>query len=277
MLNRETVRTYALAPMKFFRDMHGHRELLGNFVRWDLMSKYKGTFMGFFWSVINPLVMLVLYTFIFSVILKVKFGVDGSTTNFALYLFCGMVPWLATSDSISRATELIMTHQNLVKKTVFPLEILPCYLVVSSVVTECIGLGILLIAVLVMLKQISIYVLFLPLLLLLQSLFVLGLTFFFASICVFFRDVIHFVSVMLTAWLLLTPIFYPETLFPERLRFLVWFNPMAVLVSMFREAVLEGTMPALWKLGLFSAWAVVVFCAGLFFFKKTKWEFADVI
>lgn len=261
----------------FLHEMVSHRELLGSFVGRDLTSKYKGTFLGFFWNVINPLVMLVLYTFIFSVILKVKFGAAGTTGNFALYLLCGMVPWLAFSEAIGKATGIIMTHHNLVKKTVFPLEILPCYTVISGVVTECIGLGILLVAATVASNGLKVSVAFLPVLIVLQVLFTLGLAFFFSSFCVFFRDVMHFVTVMLTIWMFLTPIMYPETLYPEKVRFLVWINPMAVLVSMFRNTVLDGTIPAAWKWGLFSVWALVMFCAGLFFFRKTKWEFADVI
>jgi len=263
--------------ISFFGELVSHRDLLANFVGRDLTSKYKGTFMGFFWNVINPLVMLALYTFIFSVVLKVKFGTEATTSNFALYLFCGMVPWLAFSESVGKTTGIILTHANLVKKTVFPLEILPCYATLSSVVTELIGLAILLVAALAMAGTLSLHVVIIPLLIVLQVLFSLGLGMFLASVTVFFRDVQHFVGVMLTVWMFLTPIMYPETLLPERVRFLVWLNPMALLVSMFRNVVLEGTMPASWKLGLFAVWALAVFYGGLFFFRKTKWEFADVI
>ena len=261
----------------FLREMYVHRELLGNFASRDLTSRYRETFIGFFWNVIKPLVMLAVYTFLFSVLFKVKFGTTGTTGNFALYLFCGMVPWIAFSDSVDRAAGIIMNHANLVKKTVFPLEILPCYPVMSNIVTECIGLGILLVAAFIVAQHLTVHLLFLPLLLLLQVLFTLGLAFFFASFCVFFRDVMHVVSVMMTVWMFMTPIMYPETLIPERLRFLVWINPMALLVSMFRNVVLEGTIPALWKLGLFAAWALLLCWAGIFFFRKTKWEFADVL
>jgi len=257
--------------------MFSHRELLGNFVTRDLTSRYRETFIGFFWNVIKPLVMLAVYTFLFSVIFKVKFGTTGTTGSFALYLFCGMVPWIAFADSVDRASGIIMTHTNLVKKTVFPLEILPFYPVVSNVVTECIGLGILLVAVLVSFRHFTVHLLFLPLLLLLQVLFTLGFAFFLASFCVFFRDVMHVVSVMMTVWMFMTPIMYPETLIPERMRFAVWINPMALLVSMFRNVVLEGTTPAVWKLVLFSVWALLLCGAGIFFFRKTKWEFADVL
>ena len=261
----------------FFRDMYSHRDLLANFVGRDLTSKYKGTFIGLFWNVINPLVMLALYTFIFSVIFKVKFGTSGSTGNFALYLFCGMVPWIAFSESVSKGTAIIMAHQNLVKKTVLPLEILPTYGVLSAAITECVSLTILLIAVAVVLKQISVFLLFLPVLLLLQIFFALGLALFVASISVFIRDMEHLVGLGLIVWMFMTPIMYPETMIPERVRFLVWINPMALLISMFRSVVLEGAMPELWKLCAFTGWAVVVFFVGLAYFRNTKWEFADVI
>jgi ABC-type polysaccharide/polyol phosphate export permease len=233
--------------------------------------------MGLFWNVLNPLAMLVLYTFVFSVILKVKFGEDATTGNFALYLFCGMVPWLAFSDAVDRSTRLIMRHQNLVKKTVFPLEILPCYTTVSSLVTECVSLAILMVAVILMLGKISMHLVLLPVLLVLQTFFALGFALFFSSICVFFRDIMHFVGLMLLAWMFATPIMYPESLYPDRLRFLVWGNPMALLVGMFRDVVLNGTTPPLWEMGLFFFWTAVVFYLGLFFFDKTKSEFADVI
>lgn len=277
MERENVIGKYTPASRSFFLDLYSHRGLLGSFVGRDLTSKYRGTFMGLFWNVINPLVMLALYTFIFSVIFKAKWGTEDSTGMYALYLFSGMVPWLAFSESVSRSTGIIMNHENLVKRTVFPLEILPSYIVVSGLVTELFSLGILLVAAFVMLKGLSLYLVFLPLLLVLQILFSLGFAFFFASICVFFRDVIHLVGLALMAWFFMTPIIYSETYIPENLRFLVWANPMALLVSMFRSVVLEGTMPAFWKLALFSAWAVVTFWGGLFFFKKTKWEFADVI
>lgn len=263
--------------VSFFREMYVHRELLSNFVVRDLASKYKETFMGFFWNVIGPLITLILYTFVFSVIFKVKFGDRDTTGNFAIYLFCGMVPWLAFHEAVGKCVGIIINHTNLVKKTVFPLEVLPCYAIISSAVTELFGVGILLLATAVMLKTINATAVGVPLLMIMQGVFALGLGMFFAAMTVFFRDVMHFVPVMMTTWMFLTPIMYPETMIPERFRFLLWLNPMALHVGMFRDVVLEGTVPPITDFLAFSGYAIASFVVGLYFFRKTKWEFADVI
>jgi lipopolysaccharide transport system permease protein len=261
----------------FITDMIRSRELLFELVRRDLTSKYRDTIIGFFWNVINPLVMLAVYTFVFSVIFKVKFGARNVPGNFAIYLFCGLVPWNAFAEAFSRCTGVIITHSDLVKKTVLPLESLPCYTVISSVVTELIGVGILLVAATIALRTVSPYLVLIPLLMILQAFFSLGLGMFFASFTVFFRDVRYFVNVLLTVWFFMTPILYPISMMPEKIRVLGFINPMTLLVTMFRDVVLEGRIPELWMLGAFAGCAFVFFLGGLYFFRRTKAEFADVI
>ena len=253
------------------------RELLFALVHRDLMGKYRETFIGFFWNVINPLVMLAVYTFIFSVVFEAKFGDSGVPSNFALYLFCGLVPWTAFAEGLNKSAGVIISHTDMVKRAMLPLEVLPSYAVLSNVVTELIGLGILLAATIIIVRDLSVFVLIVPLLIVAQAFLTLGLGMLFASLTVFFRDMEHVVGVALTVLFFLTPILYPVAMMPEKIRFVIWLNPMALIVTMFRDAILENRMPNLWMLGVFSLWAFVLFAGGLYFFKKTKGEFADVI
>jgi lipopolysaccharide transport system permease protein len=263
--------------LAFIREISESRELLRELIRRDLTSKYKGTYMGFVWSVINPLVMLGIYTFVFSYLFKVRFRPDAGGGHFVLYLFCGLVPWLAFSDAVNRCAGIILENSVLVKKSVFPLEILPLHVVLSGVFTELIGLGILLFATVVTTRALSPFIIIIPLLMILQIFFALGLGMLFGSLTVFFRDIRYIVALMLPMWMFLTPIMYPETLIPERARILIWMNPMALLVGMFRNAILDGTMPEPAKVGVLVGMVAVVFYGGLLFFRKTKSEFADVV
>ena len=141
-----------------------NKNLLKEFINRDLHSRYAGSVMGIFWSIIHPIITLLIYTFLFSVILKVKLGDQTGMTNFALYLFCGMCPWLAFQDAVQRSTSSIVDNSNLIKNIVFPAKILPLYLSCSSLITGLINLIILTIAILIILKFISPYIIFLPLL-----------------------------------------------------------------------------------------------------------------
>lgn len=187
--------------------LYRHRALIINFVKRDLLVRYKGSVMGIFWSVAHPFIMLLLYTLVFSGILRVQVGPAEGTRIFALYLFCGMLPWNAFQDGMSRSTEVIFQHANLIKRTIFPSEILPAYIVLSCLVNELIGLTILLGAALLTAHGLGLSVLLLPVILLLQVAFTLGLAWIVAAINVFLRDVGQLLGMILTLWLFLTPSF----------------------------------------------------------------------
>lgn len=254
-----------------------HYELIRMMVNRDVSARYRGSFMGMGWAVLQPLMMLLLYTFVFSLVLKVKFGVHSSPYTFALYLFCGMLPWLAISDAIGRATTVVGDHTNLVKKVVFPLEVLPTIPVVSALVSQLIGTGVFMVGMIALDKPLHWTIALLPLLVLPQLLFSMGIAWLVASIGVFIRDLGQAIGLMLTTWMFLTPIFYPADAIPDRFQWVLALNPLAVLVHLYRDIFLEGRLPdALTYLGLL-AFAGLIFGLGFMWFEKTKRSFADVL
>ncbi|MBM3267169.1 MAG: ABC transporter permease [Candidatus Sericytochromatia bacterium] len=254
-----------------------HRELIGMMVRRDLAQRYRATLMGLLWSLLHPLLTLLLYTYVFSVVLKVKFGADASTASFALYLFCGMLPWLAFSEGLNRSAGVVVENVNLVKKVIFPLEILPLNLALAAVVTQAVGMAILLPAI--MLRGITPTWLWLlvPLLILPQLLWTVGLGWWVSSLGVYVRDVGQAIGLVLMAWMFLTPIYYPESMIPAEYRWLGLLNPMAVLIGAHRDLLLDGRLPAIWPLLGQTAAGAFVFLLGFAWFAKTKKGFADVI
>ena len=255
-----------------------HRtELVATLVKRDIHARYKGSAMGLFWSVIHPLVMLFVFTFVFSVILKIKVGPNEGTHSFALYLLCGMLPWNAFQEGLNRSTGVILENAGLIKRTVFPCEVLPIYLVLSGVVNELIGLSILFLALLVTGHPFSPLLVLLPAVLLLQFMFTLGLSWMLAGINVFIRDVGQMLGLILTLWVFLTPIYYPPSLLPEGLRFLVVLNPMAGLVDAYRALILRGQVPNPNALIVLVLSSILAFTIGFAMFKKMQRAFADVI
>lgn len=254
-----------------------YRELLKEFVVRDLQGRYVGSTMGLFWSVINPIVMLMVYTFIFSGILKVKLGAEPGFTNFALYLFCGMLPWTAFQETVQRSTTCIVDNGNLIKKLVFPAKILPLYIACSSLITEMISVVIFLAAIGIILKFISPYFLLLPVILFFQILFALGLSYFLATVNVFFRDTSPLISVVMTLWMFMTPIFYPASMVPERFQNIYMLNPMAHLVNIYRDIFLQGQMFDAGNFIYFGASALGVYLIGYALFTRYHRKFVDLL
>lgn len=254
-----------------------HAGLIRSFVKRDLQARYRGSTIGLFWSVIHPLIMLVLYTFVFSAILRVRVGAEEGTTNFALYLFCGMLPWNAFAEALNRSGGVVLEHANLIKRTLFPAVILPVNLVISGMINELIGLAILFAALLLRGHHFSLLVLLLPMILLLQVTFTVGLAWIVAGTTVFIRDLGQIMGVALTLWLFLTPIFYPPALVPEGWRILLSVNPMYAVVEAYRSLILLGRLPAWPTLAVLAGCAITAFVVGHLVFSRMQPAFADVI
>ncbi len=261
----------------FLRKLWVQRGLIRNFVARDLKARYIGSFMGFFWSVIHPIVLLVSYTFVFSVIFGQRPLPDSGTTSFPLFLFCSILPWLFFQDTLQRSSTVVIDNANLVTKTLFPSEILPVTMLLSGLVNHLIGFGILLVILLFTLGKVSLYILLVPVYFLVLMLFTLGISWFVSSLNVFVRDVSQVLSVILTFWFWFTPIFYAPERFPRNLHFLVKWNPLAHVVTGYRDCLLRMQMPDLGSLSLLAAASFLVFALGGLFFRKTKREFVDVL
>ncbi len=261
----------------FVGKIYVQRGLIRNFVVRDLRARYVGSFMGFFWSVIHPIVLLLSYTFVFSMIFGIRPLPNTGTTSFPLFLFCSILPWLFFQDTLQRSSTVLIDNANLVTKTLFPTEILPLTVMLAGLVNHLIGFAILLVIVLFTLGKISIYILLVPVYFLFLMLFTLGFAWLVSSLNVFIRDVSQVLSVILTFWFWFTPIFYTPDRFPPRLLFIVRWNPLAHVVIGYRDCILRMRSPDLGILALLALSSVAVFAAGGLFFRHIKREFVDVL
>lgn len=258
-------------------DLVKSRDLIAMMVNRDLVGKYRGSMLGLIWPILNPVGHLLLYTFVFSIILKVKFGQDSSTANFAIYLMTGLTAWLAFTESLTRASTAILEVPNLVKRVVFPLEILPLVIVTSSAITACVSFLIVMVGASFYTGCLHATVVYFPLVLLSQLLFTGGLCWLSASVGVFMQDLRHFMSLGLSVWMYATPIVYPASAFPASLKFLGWINPMAGIIGDYRRIIIEGTPPD-WSIYIYyTVVGLALWVAGYYFFSKTKMSFADVM
>jgi len=271
---RRAIPKFFLAPVRVIAE---NRRLIRSMARRDILARYRGSFGDVFWTVLNPLLLMATYFFVFGVVLRARFGADRSSTGFALYFLAGMLPWLAFSEPAGRAPHVVLEHRNFVKKLIFPLETLPVNQVVAGLVTEVFAAGVFLAALLILRGSVPATVAWLPVLLIPQLLFTLGICWFLAGLGVFVRDLGQIMGFLLTLWFFITPICYPESGLPANALFILRKNPMFVLVRGYRAILLEGHAPEF--LPMLKLWmvAVVVFLVGHAWFYKLRKSFADVI
>jgi lipopolysaccharide transport system permease protein len=258
-------------------ELPARSELILSLARRELVGRYKGSVLGIIWAFLTPIVMIAIFTFIFAGIFGARFERAGSQWGYALYLFCGLLPWNMFQETLQQSANTIVAHANLVKRVVFPLETLPMAAALSSLGHQMFGTVALLIAAIVIQRQLHWTILLLPLLVLPQLLLTLGAAWLIASLGVFLRDIAQGVSLLLMAWMYLTPIIYPESLVPDRLRKFVDLNPFAALVRNYRRILLEGAGIDWMGLAYFTGWALVIFIFGYWWFARTRKNFADVI
>ncbi|MBA7638970.1 Teichoic acid translocation permease protein TagG [subsurface metagenome] len=259
------------------RGLYTHRWLLWNFLIRDLRGRYAGSTIGLFWYIIDPLLRLIIYTFVFSILFKVKLGNEPGTVSFVAYLFCGLLPWIAFEQALQRSATAITDNSNLVRKVVFPSEILPTYLVFSNFIHQTIALILFLGILFIIQNPPGIHALSLPIVFLLQIIFTLGLAWFLSSLNIFFRDTPHVLRAILMIWFFATPIVYPSSIVPGKLKFLIKLNPMSHLVDIYRALLLENHLPNLKGSLFFLLVALASFVLGYLVFKKTKQVFGDLL
>ena len=259
----------------FLRKTILQRHLIWNFMIRDLRGRYVGSFMGFFWSLVHPLVLLVSYTFVFTIVFRVKPDLKG-IDNFAVFLFCGILPWLYFQDTVMRSCTSVVDNANLIRKTLFPSEILPISLLLSNLVNHLVGFLILFV-VLCYFNTIGWAALLVPVYLLLLMWFALGLGWLVAALQVFLRDTAQILSVVMVFWFWFTPIFYDTTMVPEIFRPWIRLNPLTHVVEGYRRLLLENRLPDFESLLWLSVLALAAFVVGGLVFRSTKREFVDVL
>jgi lipopolysaccharide transport system permease protein len=256
------------------------RGLLDQLVRRNIEGRYKGTMMGLVWMIVTPLVMLAVYTFVFGVIFKARWGagLGDSKAAFALIMFCGMAVFNIFSESVNGSVGIVVGNPNYVKKVVFPLELLP----VSSVLSACffglVWIGILLLGIVLFFHKFCLAAICLPLIFIPLVLFSCGLAWFVASLGVFIRDLAHLIGIVLQVLYFMTPIFYSVEMVPESVRGVLLLNPLTPIVQSARQVLIYNQWPD-WHdgLGIVTLLSMVVFQMGYFWFMKTKRGFADVL
>jgi lipopolysaccharide transport system permease protein len=253
------------------------RTLLESLVRRELATRYRGSVLGLVWALLTPAVMIAIYTFIFAGVFGARFGQRGTAWDYALYLFCGLLPWTAFSESVQQAALVVVAHANLVKRVVFPLEALPVAQVLAALVAQACGTAVLLAAALLIERTLHPTVLWWPVLVVPQVLLMLGAAWLVASLGVFLRDTAQALALLLAAWMFLTPIIYPEAAVPARYRPLIAANPLTPLVRNYRRVLLEGAPPDWRGLAYFTLFATLVFLCGYWWFARTRRGFADVL
>jgi len=274
MISAQTARRAVWRPLW---ELPRRFDLIGSLVRRELAARYRGSVLGLAWGMVTPVVMIAIFTFIFAGIFGARFGANGSAWDFALYLFCGLLPWTAFQEAVAASTQTVVAHANLVKRVVFPLEILPVSIVLTALVNQMFGTIALVVASLLIRSELHATLLWLPVLLVPQLMLTLGLSWLVASLGVFLRDIVQGVALLLTVWLYLTPIIYPESVVPARFQPFIRANPFTHLIRSYRRIMLEGAMPDWRGMAFFTAFALACFIFGYWWFARTRKNFADVI
>lgn len=276
--SRKLALTNRLSPPALAGSIWRHRETIWSLAKREVQGKYKGSVLGVFWSLVNPLFMLAIYTFVFSEIFRMRWGGGlDHPLDFALMLFTGMIVFGFISELLTRAPTLVIANPNLVKKILFPLEISAPVALISGMFQLCVGLLLLLLFYTVSKGIPPATALLFPLVALPLLLLTLGATWFISSLGVFIRDISQLISHVLMMAMFLSPIFYPITAIPERFRAFFYLNPVTFLVEQARNVLILGTQPHWAHLALFTGFAALVCYLGFVWFQFTRKAFADVL
>lgn len=257
-----------------------NRQLIVQMIKREVVGRYQGSAFGLAWSFLNPVFMLVVYTFVFSEVFKSRWGGVGgedSKTQFALVLFVGMIVLGLFSEVLNRAPSLILSNVNFVKKVVFPMEILPLVAMGGALFHSLISLGVLLVAFLLFNGYLHWTAIFIFLVIFPLVVLTMGLAWMLASLGVFLRDVGQTIGIVTTVLMFLSPVFYPVNAVPERFRPFILANPLTFIIEQAREVLIWGHLPDWSGLAIYTLAAVTVAWAGYAWFQKTRKGFADVL
>jgi lipopolysaccharide transport system permease protein len=267
-------------PINMIRNLLRYRSLTIQMVQRDIGQRYKGSYLGLFWSVINPLFMLAIYTFVFSVVFKGRWGTateNAPIGEYALLIFAGLIPFNLFSEMANRASSLVLSYPNFVKKVVFPLEILPVITAGSATITSIISIGLLLVASQLFLGKISSTAIFVPLIYLPLLFLSLGLGWFLSAIGVYFRDFAQIIPLVTQILFFLTPIVYPAENIPTSLQWVMKINPLAMIVTNFRNLLIWNVFFPIKEWTIWTILTSIIAMLGYGWFVWSKKGFADVM
>jgi len=267
-----------LTPLAVFHSLFRHRQLILQLTKREVVGRYRGSYFGLLWSLINPLLMLAVYAFFFGVVFKARWGEGvASKTDFALVLFAGLIVFNLFAECVSRAPGLILANVNYVKKVIFPLEILPWVAMGAALFHAAISMVVLTAMYAALYQSVPWTIVFLPIVLFPFLLMVMGLSWFLASVGVFVRDIGQLIGMVVTSLLFLSPIFFPITALDAGLRPYLYLSPLTLIVEQVRAVLIWGQVPEWRSLTLYTLVSLVVAWLGLIWFQKTRKGFADVL
>lgn len=278
LASRSALLATCYSPLAGLKSLWRSRDLIRQMAKREIVGRYRGSVFGLLWSFFNPVFMLAIYTFVFSVVFKAKWSVgSGSKTEFAIILFAGLIVFNLFSETVSRSPSLILANVNYVKKVVFPLEILPVVAIVSSTFHTLVSIGVLLLFKLIINHQLEFTILLLPFVLLPLLILTLGLSWFLSSLGVYLRDVSQTIGLIMSALMFVSPIFFPLSALPPSFQTVVLLNPLTFIIEQAREVLVFGHLPNWAGLVVYLCVSTLVALLGLIFFQKTRKGFADVL
>jgi ABC-type polysaccharide/polyol phosphate export permease len=253
------------------KELYKFRSLIQSLVIRELKARYRGSLLGFLWSFLNPLLLISVYTLVFS--FYFRYAMD----HYVVFLFSGLLPWLWFSSSLQEASTSILAGGNLVKKVLFPAEVLPIVMVLSNLTNFLLGLPLVFLLSLYFGFKVHTGFLALPLIVLIQMILTVGLALMLSSLCVHFRDIQHILANVLTLWFFVTPVIYRVLDIPEKWRFTLLLNPIATLVIAYQDIIYYGRSPDYREL----AWVAMVGCVfyvmGYLIFERLRGTFAEEV
>ena len=257
-------------------------ELLKSLVQRDMAARYKGSILGNLWPLLNQLAQLLIYTYVFSIVLRVKLTLKGMPADnsfvFGLWLFAGLLPWIAFSSGLMQASTSVIGQPNLVKKVVFPLSLLPLVAVLSSFLESTFGFVVLITFVAFVSNALHPTLMLMPLVWMPQLLLTAGLGFLTAGLTVFIRDIPQTLGVVINLWFYATPLIYPAEMIPAPFQqWVFWLNPLAAIGEMYRDIILLGDITHWGEWAVATIISSVIFLAGFWCYRKLRPAFADVL
>ena len=255
--------------MNIFKNLYNYRELIKTSVKKDIGGKYKKSFLGVLWSFINPLLQIAVYAIIFPLIIK------NNIPNYTVFMVCGLIPWNYFATVINRASFTMIENGNIIKKVYFPREILPLSVVTSETVNFIISTLIIIGFTLGYGMGITWHILLYPLVVIVEYILLLGIALIVSSVTVYFRDLQHFIGVLLQLLFYATPIVYSMNSIPDGFKWILTWNPMSYIIEAFRDIFYNQTMPNLRLLGLIFLLAITLCVIGYLIFNKLQKKFAE--
>jgi len=261
------------------KELFKYRQLLFTLVQRELKARYRGTVLGFLWSFFNPLLLMIVYTVVFGFIVggaRVS-GFEDNKLMYALFLFNGILPWTWFSSSILESANVLMIHGALIKKIKFPIEVLPTMVVLTNMINFILGLPILILFFILFGKGLTAWVLFLPVSLLTQFIFTLGLSFLISALTVHFRDIKDILGNLMTLWFFATPIIYTYESVPKSLQVILSLNPMTHVIESYHYSFFFGSLPHYKRLGVTVAVGLFCLWLGYLIFDKLRDTFVEEV